>query len=90
MGNFAVSISNEREVHLSALGFFNVFDPAFVVLDRVTAKSDDFDSALVEITLDFANGAELSSADRGVVAWVREKYSPRILLPSVEVDLAVG
>lgn len=65
--DLAVLVANDGEAEVRASDLINVLDPALVRVDSVGRQTNELDAALLELGLEFGEGAELGRANRGVV-----------------------
>ena len=65
----------------------DVFNPLIMVLEGVGRETYDLDIALLEVLVAAGDFSELSGADGGEVAWVREEDTPGVTEPIVELDV---
>jgi hypothetical protein len=88
--NFALFVTNDREVQVAAGDLIDILDPSSMRLNGVGRQADQLDAALGELGLELGKGAQLGGADRGLVLGVGEEDNPPVTDELMEVDGAVG
>lgn len=86
LGNLAIFVRQDREVHKGVLRGVDVADPLGVGFGRVHGQGNRLDVALVEFVLEFCGEAQLGGAYRGEVGRMREQYRPFTVQPFVKPD----
>ncbi len=86
LSDFVIRIRDHRKVERRALRLANVLGPALVRIGLIHAQADHFDVALIEFRFQPRGLAQLSSADRSEILWMRKQYRPAIANPFMKAD----
>ncbi len=90
VGDLALFVGNNGECDFPASHLIDILNPSLVAAERVGGQADQLNATLSKLGLQLSKGAELGSADGGVVFGVREENDPVAANKLVEIDGAVG
>src|SRR5690606_4499994 len=90
VGYLAVVVSQDRKIHLCALGLVDVVDPAGMRVDGVDRYGQYLDVALGELIRQFGSESQFCRAYRREVGRMREEHTPAVTQVFVKTDRPSG
>lgn len=89
-GNLSLLVSNDWELQIAATDVVDILDPAAMALNGVCRQTNQLDTTLCELWLQFCKSTQLGGTDRCVIFRMREEDDPSVADELVEVNGAFG